>query len=327
MKRLSIIIPVYNAQNYLEECLQSIVRNEYEDLEVIIVNDGSKDNSLEICNRFKNSDSRIQIIDKKNTGVSDSRNVGIRASKGQYIMFLDADDFFEFDTFTIIIEDIMKDRYDFIAYSYYTFKEKEVKKAELFDIDKECSNLQVIREYMLASSALNTCWGKLFRAEVIKENQITFQADLKIGEDFVFVAEYFMQIKSAIIKNIPIINYRQHGESAMRKYDFSTRIWYTDYLFRFNKKCVETLHDEELTKKMYVYYLRVITNIFLEFAKSNKELAKLYKKAFKFESINEIIDTVDIKMTSAYKKLECTLLKRRSYLFLSIYFKIKSCFS
>ncbi|WP_455714724.1 glycosyltransferase family 2 protein [Anaerosporobacter sp.] len=327
MKRLSIIIPVYNADKFLEECLQSIIRNEYEDMEVIIINDGSKDDSLEICNKYKNIDSRIQIIDKKNTGVSDSRNVGIKASQGQYIMFLDADDFLEPDALTIIIEDIIRDKYDFVAYSYYTLKEDGARKEELFDIDNECSDLQVIREYMLASSTLNTCWGKLFRAEIIKENQITFQADLKIGEDFVFVAKYFMQVQSSIIKNIPIISYRQHGESAMRKYDFRTRIWYTDYLFRFNKNCVETLHDEDLTKKMYVYYFRVITNILLEFTKSKEGLKKLYKKAFEFESINEIIDSIDIKMTSSYKKLECILLKKRSYLFLSIYFKIKSCFS
>jgi glycosyltransferase involved in cell wall biosynthesis len=326
MKRLSIIIPVYNADKYLEECLRSVVKNNYADMEVIIVNDGSRDDSLSICNKYKDLDNRIQIIDKKNTGVSDSRNVGIRASQGQYIMFLDADDFMESDSFNIVIEDINSNKYDFIAYSYYTFKKNDARKEELYAIDKECSDLQVIREYMLASSTLNTCWGKLFLAKVIKDNQITFRTDLKIGEDFVFVAEYFMKIRSAIIKNVPVINYRQHGESAMHKYDFMTRIWYTDYLFRFNKGCLEMIEDKEIMNKMYVYYLRVITNIMLEFARSNKSLVKLYKKAFEFESINEIIDTIDIRSTSSYKKFECALLKKRWYSIMSIYFRIKSCF-
>lgn len=326
MKKLSIIIPVYNADKYLEECLDSIIRNDYVEMEVIIVNDGSRDDSLAICNKYKDLDSRIQIIDKNNTGVSDSRNVGIRESQGQYIMFLDADDFLESDSFNVIIEDINSGRFDFVAYSYYTFKKHGVRKEEFFDIDKECSDLEVVREYMLASSALNTCWGKLFLAKVIKENQIEFRTDLKIGEDFVFVAEYFMKITNAIIKNVPIINYRQHGESAMRKYDFRTRIWYTDYLFRFNKECLETIQDEKIINKMYVYYLRVITNIMLEFAKSEKDLVKLYKKAFEFESINEIIDTIDIRWTSSYKKLECALLKKRWYFVMSMYFRIKSCF-
>lgn len=92
MALVSIIVPVYNAEKYLDRCLKSIINQSLKDIEIILINDGSIDRSIEICNYYKIKDSRIKVIDKENTGVSDSRNIGIELAKGEYIGFVDADD-------------------------------------------------------------------------------------------------------------------------------------------------------------------------------------------------------------------------------------------
>lgn len=92
---VSIIVPVYNAEKYLNKCLDSIVNQTYSNLEIILINDGSTDNSLSICNDYTNKDGRIIVIDKHNTGAADSRNEGLKKATGKYIMFVDSDDFID----------------------------------------------------------------------------------------------------------------------------------------------------------------------------------------------------------------------------------------
>ena len=92
---ISIVIPIYNASKYLEKCINSVINQTYKNLEIILVNDGSIDNSLDICNDFKDKDNRIKVISKKNEGVSKTRNIGIDKCKGKYLMFLDSDDYID----------------------------------------------------------------------------------------------------------------------------------------------------------------------------------------------------------------------------------------
>ena len=92
---ISIVIPVYNVENYLNRCIESIISQTYENIEIILINDGSKDNSLLICKEYKNKDKRIKVIDKKNEGVSIARNIGVEKSSGKYVIFVDSDDWIE----------------------------------------------------------------------------------------------------------------------------------------------------------------------------------------------------------------------------------------
>ena len=109
-EKITVVVPIYNAEQYLERCLKSIVEQTYENLEIILVNDGSSDKSLEICERFKASDERITIISKENGGVSSARNRGIEVATGKYIIFIDADDYIEKDMFAILEDDLIKNK-------------------------------------------------------------------------------------------------------------------------------------------------------------------------------------------------------------------------
>ena len=102
-KKISIIVPIYNTEQYLERCLQSLINQDYKNIEIILVNDGSEDNSLDICNKYKNKDNRIIVIDKEHTGVSDTRNIGIKRATGDYIGFVDSDDYIDKDMFKNLI--------------------------------------------------------------------------------------------------------------------------------------------------------------------------------------------------------------------------------
>jgi glycosyltransferase involved in cell wall biosynthesis len=326
---LSIIIPVYNAQRYLEECLESVLACSMKEMECIIINDGSKDNSYAICQYYVEKDSRFQLINKENGGVSAARNTGIEVATGKFLMFLDADDYMDKQAWIEIRNCIENENYEFVAFSYYTlFKNGTIKEEPYSLEDRISTDMSRIRSLLMASSSLNTCWGKLFLLDKIRSYKIRFNPDLVIGEDFIFVADYFKRCSSAMIKNIPVLYYRQHSASAMVNNSLDTRLQYTDILFHYNKASVLEYRDEKLMKDMYVHYLRIITKLFLVFAK-NYHIFKLkgqYKLVLHREVITEIIGTVELSQLPLQKKIEGVLLKKNCYLLLAGYFKLKSCF-
>lgn len=114
---ISVIVPVYNAAKYLDECIQSIIKQTYPDLEILIIDDGSTDNSREICERYKN-DTRLRVISKENGGVSDARNLGLSIASGKYITFVDADDVLEIDTYRLVMEAFKKHDPDMVIFRY-----------------------------------------------------------------------------------------------------------------------------------------------------------------------------------------------------------------
>jgi len=119
MEKISVIIPVYNTSKYLKRCLDSIINQTYVNLEIICINDGSKDNSLEILNQYKKKDDRIIIIDKENQGVSAARNDGIKNSTGMYITFVDSDDWLELDAIEILYKTLINEKVDVVRGNYY----------------------------------------------------------------------------------------------------------------------------------------------------------------------------------------------------------------
>src|SRR5690554_7984530 len=110
MPKISVIIPVYNKAPYLEQCLNSVINQTYKNLEIIIIDDGSTDNSLEICEKYRKKDERIQLISQENQGVSVARNKGIQKASGEWIYFLDADDYLELDAFGILMNETIQDK-------------------------------------------------------------------------------------------------------------------------------------------------------------------------------------------------------------------------
>lgn len=123
MPKISIVVPIYNAEKYLERCIQSILVQTYSDFEVLLINDGSKDNSIKICQQYEKKDNRIKVIDKKNEGVSQTRNQGIKIARGKYIQFIDSDDFIEPNMLEEMLEKAEKEEVDVCICGFqYTYE-------------------------------------------------------------------------------------------------------------------------------------------------------------------------------------------------------------
>lgn len=123
---ISIIIPVYNVQDYVEKCIKSVIKQTYENLEIIIVNDGSTDKSGEICKKYEKIDNRIKIIEKENGGVSSARNIGLKIAKGKYIGFVDPDDYIDKDMYELLYDNIKKYNADISICNFYLVRENNI---------------------------------------------------------------------------------------------------------------------------------------------------------------------------------------------------------
>lgn len=249
--KISLIIPVYNVEKYLEQCLQSILVQSYTNLEIIIVNDGSTDGSLNICNAFAAKDRRIKVLTQLNGGVSVARNAGIEVATGNYLAFVDSDDWLEPDMVekmvaeiskkptldlvmcdtTLIMEDFKLQSTDFIRQGYY-LKDQIV--SDLYP-------------YLLATEdfgkiPIASICNCLLKRSVLIENRIRFDRDLKYSEDYLFVAELLTTIKSFYyLKDHYLYNYRQYEESRSKKLQPD---WWNN-LVDLNEKSKKLLSDSK----------------------------------------------------------------------------------
>ena len=328
---LSIIIPVYNAAEFIKPCIDSIVCAGYPEFEYecILIDDGSKDDSATICKDLVQHRSNFSYFYKENGGVSSARNYGLKQAKGKYILFLDADDMLTENGLDKIADGVRNHNAEFMAFNYITLYSEGKQKEEHFAFDGDrTTDIEKARELMYASSQFNACWGKLFCADIIKRNKLEFPEELHIGEDLVFVAAYFKCCQTVYVTQEPVLFYRQHPGSSMRKYNLTQRLEYTQILYDKNKMDVTAIGNVKLLQKMYNYYIRVLTNLFLEFSKRSSilKLRRDYKAAFEVNCVREFVEKSQVSSMPGYKKMECMLLKKRCFLLLSVYFKLKSSY-
>lgn len=222
-KLVSIIIPVYNVEKYLFECLESVITQTYTDIEIIVVNDGSPDNSHIIIKDFADRDCRIKVINKKNAGLSAARNTGISAANGQYLMFVDSDDKIDVmmvEKLIAKIEDV-----DLVVASYYRMYEDN-SIARVFDISGHLES-EVFQRRLVGligtelsdpsqADSLVTAWGKLYKTSQIKTNKVEFVSTSEIGtEDLLFNLQYCNHISNCYILNTPLYFYRRDNTGSL----------------------------------------------------------------------------------------------------------------
>lgn len=225
---VSIIVPCFNVEKYLAYCLDSLIQQTYSNIEIIVINDGSTDRTLEILQEYQQKDSRIVLINKENTGVSDSRNIALKYLRGNFVLFVDADDWLETDTIKICLDNILKENADicFFAYQSEFLNRREIRSlfsnSKVFN-KKECEDLQrrmigPIDEEMQIPQRLDsygTIWAKLYRKEILQN--VFFEDLKKIGtaEDSLFNAFVFMNVKRAVYINKPFYHYRKIENSSI----------------------------------------------------------------------------------------------------------------
>lgn len=218
--KVSVIIPVYNAEKYLGKCLQSVLSQSHRDLEVIIINDGSTDASGDLIRSFE--DDRILLIEKENGGVSAARNDGLKAATGDRVVFVDADDYPEPDYVLRMSEAMDRRGCDLVVcgYSYRDQKDQVTggfpNRTEALHLkdDGYLSTEEVIAGIMLHESIASCLWNKMFKAELLKG--MRFEEPLAIGEDLLFLTEYVRKCGSVYLVKDRLYNYFINPSGAMK---------------------------------------------------------------------------------------------------------------
>jgi glycosyltransferase involved in cell wall biosynthesis len=211
-KKISVIVPVYNSEKTIKRCVESVLKQSYQNFELILVDDGSLDNSLEICNNYKKQDKRVIVISKKNGGASSARNCGLNNARGDYINFLDSDDSIEEDYLKLLIEKFHKD-VDLVVCAIKIVANK-IRMVE-FDDEGEFNpnSFDLYKQknfYGLISSPCN----KLYKKEKILDY---FPENVKNGEDAIFNIHYLKNCKKILITNKIIYNYFYENPNSMTK--------------------------------------------------------------------------------------------------------------
>lgn len=244
MVKLSVVIPVYNCEKYLEKCLNSVINQTYQDIEIICINDGATDNSLSILNEYAKKDSRIKIVSTANRGLSYARNIGIKEAIGEYISFVDSDDWLEPQTYQLAIDAFNQHNPDFVAYLSNVVPDDEDIAFDWLKVTQSYHSLKLsglnyinLNTYKKTTVTVN---NKIFKTSIIKNNDINFPAGI-LFEDNAFITKYFLYGKCGYYIDIPLYNYRQRKDSIMSKR-------------RYHKHTTISLDHLKIFQDVYDYY-------------------------------------------------------------------------
>jgi glycosyltransferase involved in cell wall biosynthesis len=227
---VSIIVPVYNSESYLVRCIESILNQSYTNIEVILVNDGSKDKSGDVCNYYESLDHRAVALHIENSGVSNARNVGLNKAVGQYIGFCDADDFFEPTMIEELLEQLIHTKSDIAICGYTNVYESGKKLESLLGKDNTFNSEKLISFMISDDNIGGFVWNKLFSSIMVKN--VSFNEKLEICEDvnFIFDVSAFNDFRGCYI-NRPLYNYYQNSLSATRNLN---NLFISDQRFKFS---------------------------------------------------------------------------------------------
>lgn len=332
---VSIIVPVYNAETYLNQCIKSILSQTYENIELILINDGSHDKSGLICEKYSAMDKRVTVISQKNQGPSVARNKGIEYSKGDFIQFVDADDKID----RTMIEKLMKANQkdvELVLCGYKTISltgENITKKV----FSSNINGMLTFDEFMYFFSSffnkklINSPCNKLYNAKLIKKNKLNFPVDIHNGEDLIFNIEYIKCCKYIYImkESLYYYNHTNNPLSLTKRYksDFlnNRKLVFNKVkeLILNNHQKVNSANNKLLDQLFINYLLQVLSNLFHD----HFELTKKSKKAELRKIVNDDWVQTNIRMsyaTTYQDKIIALLLKYKSVVGIILYFNIKS---
>ena len=314
MPKISVIIPVYNTEKYVEKCLESLAKQEMKDFEVIIVNDGSTDNSENVIkNYMQSSKLNIKYLEKENGGLASARNYGVEKASGKYISFLDSDDYLEKNLFSELEKYIDKD-IDLIKFKMKTVDEKgrliEKLDGPVFDI---CSGKQAYEKLCTSDKYMDPACIYLYKREFFVENN--FKYKLRYHEDFGLTSLIIVQAKTVISTDICGYNYLQTEESLTRSKDDSKNIDRAkDMLIHYDNMLAVIDANYDLSEKTKELVKRYYTNSVVLKAGSLKGKEKRnYIKEIKYRMMYKNIKPENLK-----QKIKRILLKYNISLYLKM---------
>lgn len=218
MQKISVIVPIYNSASTLNETLECLINQTYQNLEIILINDGSTDEGINICKKYQKKDKRIILISQKNKGVGAARNRGLDKAQGEYVFFLDADDTIELNYFELMLKQLLEKKLDIIGSNIrvsttdFSFKPYEKYGNQMFE-----DNVHIIQKYLsfMISTAV---WGKLYKKELIGKTRFPH---FNINEDFIFGWEIMKKARNFYQLNETHYNYNINSQPSLTKQNFN----------------------------------------------------------------------------------------------------------
>lgn len=262
---ISVIIPVYNTAKFLRKCIDSLINQTFEDLQIILINDGSTDESGAICDEYSQRDSRIRVVHQENQGLSKARNVGLSLAEGDYITFVDSDDYIELDTYLVVAEAIEKNKYPDLIF----FREKSVDtEGKTVYVQGATPTGKIVKanrdfaEKRIIGELVNGVCDKVFKAELVQG--LVFETGKMYGEDFRFNLEmlkkvnavvYIDQIKYSYVMNSNSITHKSFNPNSF------DQVYFKDSIVEIVKKDFPK-YLKVCEKRAYLARLRICRPIF-----------------------------------------------------------------
>lgn len=216
--KISVIVPVYNVEQYLPRCIDSILAQTFTDFELLLIDDGSQDESGRICDEYAKKDKRIRVFHSANNGASAARNIGLNYAKGKYISFIDSDDWIEPTYYSDFFGDESLD-YDVYFQNYIQHNpDGSIKLKDLIPCSVTNGHVDNAILYLMKEVKFGWSWIKLFKHSLIKENNIRFDENISLREDELFAFQYCKSIKSLCIRNKANYHYYIYENSLTRKF-------------------------------------------------------------------------------------------------------------
>lgn len=306
MPKISVIVPVYKVENYLDKCIESIQNQSYSDIEIILVDDGSPDNCGKICDEYAKNDTRIKVLHKENAGVSVARNTGMAAATGEYIMFVDSDDYIDENMISDMVSHLPADIV--ICGLKYVNTDGTVLDLYFLDSEESITREEFIDSYFEIAERRHIFGGpvnKLFKKKIISEHNLEFNPEISICEDTLFVIEYLKKSENVSLVSKPYYNYVRYGSDTLT-------CKYNDNAFEIckmlYKEKLELVKASEKYNMSYMYeyhitlYIGFFSYIYAFSNLSHKEKYKKLKSAVNDEFLHMLLDKA--KMTHKRKLIK-----------------------
>lgn len=334
MAEISVIVPIYNGELFIEKCIQMILNQTFMDFELILVNDGSTDKSIEICNQYANKDNRIKVINKENGGAWSARNVGINVSSSKYTLFLDCDDEYEENLLQEMYEAIENNNADLVICGQndvYVDKTGEViKKIKVLPGNHYFNSRKEILDnyiFLRKKDISDILWNKIYKTEIIKKYKLKFE-DFKRGEDTIFNINYYEKIERCIIMNKSLYNYRVESSNPVwLKYSEN----YYDVMVKENEIVIDKLrqwgrYDKDAIEYQSNWFIYGIIAYFnwIVYPKNNFNFKDKYEKVVKLISEKEVTKFLDtVNETGKFHRLIIASMKSKNAMFILFLVQLK----
>jgi glycosyltransferase involved in cell wall biosynthesis len=321
--KVSVIVPIYNAENYLEACLKSILEQTFKDFELILVDDGSKDRSLKICETFAESDDRVVVIHQENCGSSSAKNTGLKVANGEYIAFCDADDTIDTDYIQNLYQGVLLDNVDVCIgnFAFITEKNGEILTRKTVEIEKGSYRIKEFMSFYpryMTQAIIGSPCNKLYKHKIIVDNSLDFNTQLKNNEDTHFNFDFLSKCQSVYVSDKPYYNYYNRINVASASKGYIENIFDIYVLTYF--KAVDFLRKTDTYDNnigfQNQYFIDLIIGAINGIVNGNNTLSKreALKKVRNIcgnEAVCQAIKTVRYK--NIKKQLMVSLIKMKSY--------------